>query len=154
MDKNKKLILKQLHNFLSENFTTCAEQILNEYLSEEDILIYIENEQTIAQRIASIKKNLEDKELNEQMKKIEQGKPIESCLDEYETKLKLLNLKYKQVCNLETNTAEEVNQKIQKINEVEEEIKRTEKALESMKVIKQETAPPKRKVGRPRKIKN
>lgn len=151
MEKSQKIVLKQLRNFLSENYTTCAEKFLTNYLTEEDLILYMENEQTIAQRIASIKKMLEDEELANQMKELKNGEPIELCIEKYEKKLKLLKLRFEQVLNLEINTTEEINEKEKEIETVKDQIKRTEKALESMRLIKQETEPPKRKPGRPKK---
>lgn len=151
MTKEQKQFLKQLHSFLSESYRTASESYLNGYLTNEDILLYIENEQSIAKRIADIRTILQDKELAEKFKEIEKGQPIDKAIEEVKEQLQFFELKKKKLQNTDTNTVDEVKNKLKQFNVIESEILRLQKALQNLEIIKQETEPPKRKPGRPKK---
>lgn len=153
MEKTQKQVLKQLHNFLSDSYRTASESYLNGYLTEEDVLLYVENEQSIAKRIADIRQILQDKELAEKFKEIEKGQPIDKAIEEVKEQLQFFELKKKKLQNTDTNTVDEVKNKLKQFNVIDSEIARLEKALQNLEIIKQETAPPKRKPGRPKKNK-
>ena len=153
MEKEQKQVIKTLHKFFSINFTTASEAYLNGFLSSEDILLYIENEVSVAQRIANIRKSLEEKQLALNLKAKENGNPVESCLNEIEEKLLLWELKKKQILNSDAGNFDNLDKKTVELKDLDEKIKQWTKILEDLELIKQEIKP-KRKVGRPRKIKN
>ena len=153
MDREQKQQLKVLHNFFSYNYKTASEAYLNGYLTSEDIDVYVENEQSVAQRINSIRKKLDNAKVEEQYKLIASGAlPVDTFIEKLQNDLKILELEYNKLIKADAFTPEEAKQKLDKIQQFEKRIEHYNKLINDLQLSKEEYKP-KKKPGRPKKQK-
>ena len=153
MDKEQKFVLKELHEFCSNNYKKASEAYLNNYLTSEDIELYINNEQSISQRINALRELLKNNELKEKYNSIANGElPADEFLTKLKSDLGILETEYHKLLNTDSYTSEQAKQKLEKIKTLEKRIDHYNKLISDLEQAKEEYIP-KRKPGRPKKKK-
>lgn len=152
MIKEQKEVLKDLHKFFSMRFKESAEAFLNDYISYDEIYLYIENEASVAQRINDIREKLYEKELAEKFKTLTSSANDEKRLQELKDTLEVLKLKKKRLANSDAFSPEDVKQRLKSIEENDKWLSYYQNLIDKFELAKNEFNP-KRKPGRPKKIK-
>lgn len=151
MDKEQKETIKQLHQFYSDRYKKAVESYLNNYISTEELQLYIDHEKSIPQRINALRKSILDEELLDKTNQILNGTiPADEFIFKLQNDLHILELEYNKLLKTDSITPEDAKQKLDKIKNLENRINCYNKMIDDMKIAKSEIRP-KRKVGRPKK---
>lgn len=152
--KHKLEFLKVVRVWFQNRYQEMVESILDENIEEDDVLLYLREEDSIVTAIERIKSK------NEELKKrkvydaiINNNKPLlKRLLDECKTNLVLYNEELERTSNWSPYSEKEIATKTRKIKRLEKNIEDVkslmQKLVEKSEEIKKET---KKKRGRPSK---
>lgn len=151
-----KTILKHLQVKFRQEFSKIVEDFSKCYITNEDLEIYIENFPSYYKVIDNYNKSLEDEERKANYKKIinPENNLVYKFKSQAEEELALIK---EELTMTERGYALEPTKAISKYNKerrLKKRIEDTEKTLQALDKLNNELAPPKRKVGRPRKNEN
>lgn len=151
MDKEKKITIKLLHEFMSDRYKTAVDSYLNNYLTSDDIELYIDNEKSIASRIATLRDDLKNNELAQKYRDVTTGElSVDKYIRELEDELEILQAEYQKLIKTDSFTPAQAKVKREKFKNLDDRIAFTTKLINDLKMSK-EAYRPKRKPGRPKK---
>lgn len=150
--KESKYVTTLLHSFMSKQYQKAVESYYSGYLTVEDIEMYVDFEDTIAQRINTIREQQTNKEVEERYKQIIAGDklPTDDFIARLEDELQILDTEYLRVLKSDAFTPADAKIKSDKLQSLEKRIEYYKKQINDLRLSKEEFRP-KRKPGRPKK---
>lgn len=150
--KESKYITTLLHSFMSKQYQKAVESYYSGYLTVEDIEMYVDFEDTVAQRINTIREQQVNQEVEERYKKIVAGDklPTDDFIQRLEDELQILDTEYLRVLKTDAFTPADAKIKSDKLQSLEKRIEYYKKQINDLQLSKEEFRP-KRKPGRPKK---
>lgn len=153
--KESKYITTLLHSFMSKQYQKAVESYYSGYLTVEDIEMYCDFEDTVPQRINTIRENQANIEIEERYKQIVAGDklPTDDFITRLEEELQILDTEYLRVLKSDAFTPASAKVKKDKLESLEKRIEFYKKQINDLRLSK-ETIRPKKKPGRPKKGEN
>ena len=153
--KESKYITTLLHSFMSKQYQKAVESYYSGYLTVEDIEMYCDFEDTVPQRINTIRENQANIEIEERYKQIVAGDklPTDDFISRLEEELQILDTEYLRVLKSDAFTPASAKVKKDKLESLEKRIEFYKKQINDLRLSK-ETIRPKKKPGRPKKGEN
>ena len=153
--KESKYITTLLHSFMSKQYQKAVESYYSGYLTVEDIEMYCDFEDTVPQRINTIRENQANIEIEERYKQIVAGDklPTDDFISRLEEELQILDTEYLRVLKSDAFTPASAKVKKDKLESLDKRIEFYKKQINDLRLSK-ETIRPKKKPGRPKKGEN